>query len=69
MAVTLASDSHSPRMVYGMEVTPRAEEFRLRFEPLRGSLVPYEFPATHLGTLTWTLATIQHVCNTSMCVR
>ena len=49
MAVTLASDSHSPRMVYGMEVTPRAEEFRLRFEPLRRSLVPYEFPCDRLG--------------------
>ena len=32
-----------------MELTPRTEEFRLRFEPLRRSLVPHEFPCDALG--------------------
>jgi hypothetical protein len=36
-------------MVSSMEVTPRPEEFRLRFEPLRRSLVPHEFPCDPLG--------------------
>lgn len=32
-----------------MELNPGTEEFRLRFEPLRRSLVPHEFPCDPLG--------------------
>jgi hypothetical protein len=36
-------------VIHGMKATSRSEEFRLRFEPLRRHLMPYEFSCDSRG--------------------